>query len=767
MARGEETEPVLTGAPAAGLRKLPPQGAGLRQVFEAISGELELRPLAAQVARAACDLLGADMALIGLVDEAQQVIRIEAAWGEPPVPPGLESGPGVGLAGQVWLSGRPLLLDRGDQPDPPLLPELADYAMVGVPICRRGPVIGVLGVGAAPPGRFHPEDVEVLTLLAQHAAIAIENVRLYQAEKRRASHIAIINRVGRLVSGSLHLDHLLQTAVEATAAHLRHPHIAILLADPANPETLVLRAKSGIFTAPEINPYHQTVNQGIIGTAARTRQRRLVNDVRHDPHYLRLPGADNIYAELAVPIVVGDRLLGVLNVESEQPISEADAEGYEIIADQLGVAIDNARLFAGIRSALEQARLLYETSQRISTAMDVDEVIRAYLEQVAVRGRYACHIVLYDYNEAGERMEARVRARWTPEEGVGLYLDENLPDPAHSLDVLLDAGQTVTIADAQQEDRVPPGLRQLQLKSQRRALALIPLVVGERRVGLVVLSHPYAHAWPETDLQPYQATAAQLATAIDHRQQYRLLYERGQQIAVLQERQRLARELHDSVTQLIFSVTLIAQSIRPAWQRDPAEGERRIARLLELSQLALVEMRALLAELRPSEALPPAGPVEPAHSLSGPPVPGIHRIQQEGLVPVLHQHLADVTGEGLVVDFDPAGYIPQDSAVEEALYRITQEALNNVLKHARARRVKVRLAPDGQAISLTVTDDGIGLSPVAGEPEARPAVGTGGGLGLRSMRERAAALGGMARVTALPEGGTMVAVTIPRKDRLN
>lgn len=605
MARGEETEPVLTGAPAADPRKPLPQWAGLRQVFEAISGEVELRPLLAQVARAACDLLEADVGLIGLVDEARQTIRIEGAWGAPLVPLGLEFGPGVGLAGQVWLSDEPLFLDRGDQLDPPLLPELADYAMMGVPICRRGPVIGVLGVGAARPGQFCPQDAELLALLAHHAAIAIENARLYQAEKRRASHIAIINRVGRLVSSSLHLDHLLQTAVEATVTYLRHPHIAILLADPAKPDTLVLRAKSGIFTAPEINPYHQTINQGIIGTAARTRQRRLVNNVRRDPHYLRLPGADNIYAELAVPIVVGDRLLGVLNVESEQPISEADAEGYEIIADQLGVAIDNARLFAEVRSALEQARLLYETSH--------------------------------------------------------------------------------------------------------------------------------------------------------------LLYERDRQIAVLQERQRLARELHDSVTQLIFSVTLIAQSISPAWRRDPAEAERRIARLLELSQLALVEMRALLAELRPAEAPQPA---VPAHSLSGPPVPGFHRIQQEGLVSVLRQHLAGVTGEGLAVDFDPAAYIPQDTGLEEALYRITQEALNNVLKHARARQVRVRLATDGQASSLTVTDDGIGLPEETGEPEARPGGGTGRGLGLRSMRERAAALGGVTRLAALPEGGTMVAVTIPRKDRL-
>src|SRR5574342_510903 len=128
---------------------------------------------------------------------------------------------------------------------------------------------------------------------------------------------------------------------------------------------------------------------------------------------------------------------------------------------------------------------------------------------------------------------------------------------------------------------------------------MIPLMVRGQRIGLVVLGYPGVHEWNGAGLRPYQATAVQLATAIDSRLQQGLLFERGQQLAVLQERQRLARELHDSVTQLIFSTTLIAQSIAQAWRRDPSEGQHRVDRLLELSQTALQEMRTLLFELRP------------------------------------------------------------------------------------------------------------------------------------------------------------------------
>jgi signal transduction histidine kinase len=360
-------------------------------------------------------------------------------------------------------------------------------------------------------------------------------------------------------------------------------------------------------------------------------------------------------------------------------------------------------------------------------------------------------------------MGARVRGRWTPEEGLALYLEEDAPDRPNPLDLLLDAGQTVAIADATQDERAPAGWDQIRTQAGRSALALIPLIAGGQRIGLVLLSHPAPHQWPEADLQPYQATAAQLATAIDHRQQYHLLYERGRQIAVLQERQRLARDLHDSVTQLIFSVTLIAQSLAPAWRRDPAEGERRVGRLLELSQAALAEMRALLAELRPPEPAPPVRREEREAVSVETPVPGIVRVHQAGLVPALHQHIAGVARDGLQIGFDSTGYISQAPAQEEALYRITQEALNNVIKHAQARRVEVTLCTGAESTCLVVADDGVGLpaDPLVASRRGQ----AGGGLGVQGMQERAAALGGALLLEAAAGGGTAVAATIPRKDR--
>ena len=286
---------------------------------------------------------------------------------------------------------------------------------------------------------------------------------------------------------------------------------------------------------------------------------------------------------------------------------------------------------------------------------------------------------------------------------------------------------------------------------------MIPLMVRSQRIGLVILSYPFVHQWSEADLQPYQATAAQLAAAIDSRQQHLLLIERGQRLAVLEERQRLARELHDSVTQLIFSMTLIAQSIAPAWRRDAAEGERRVTRLLELSQSTLTEMRALLAELRPAEDTAVASGVEGA-------MPEIGRVRRDGLEAALRLHLADIARDGLQVDLTATEYRPQPLAHEETLFRIVQEALNNVVKHARARRIEITLRAVDGLISLTVRDDGQGFTsePIGLADGLRSP--TSGGFGLRIMRERAEALGGRIDVISAPGKGTIIDVRLPQED---
>lgn len=201
--------------------------------------------------------------------------------------------------------------------------------------------------------------------------------------------------------------------------------------------------------------------------------------------------------------------------------------------------------------------------------------------------------------------------------------------------------------------------------------------------------------------------------------------------AVLEERQRLARDLHDSVTQALYGVTLHAE----AAQRQLAAGEEGLAlealRILkQTAQEALDEMRLLIFELRPP------------------------LLAQVGLVAALQARLNAVEGRAQLqtkLIADEIGALP--TPVEEALYRIAQEALNNALKHARARAIVIRILQSGGSLTLDIEDDGVGFSPAE--------AAAGGGMGLRGIAERVAQLRGALTLTSAPAAGTRMHVEVP------
>ncbi len=202
--------------------------------------------------------------------------------------------------------------------------------------------------------------------------------------------------------------------------------------------------------------------------------------------------------------------------------------------------------------------------------------------------------------------------------------------------------------------------------------------------------------------------------------------------AALEERQRLARDLHDSVTQSLYSLTLLAEAARRLLGTGQTPQAREyVARLGETAQQSLKEMRLLVYELRPAE------------------------LEQAGLAGALQQRLDAVEKRagvraGLRVDGD----LDLPGPVEETLYRIAQEALNNALKHAAATTVTVTLRAEARQVTLEIADDGRGFDLAAIQDR--------GGLGLRSMRERAAELGAALQIQAQPGAGTRLQVTLTR-----
>ena len=338
---------------------------------------------------------------------------------------------------------------------------------------------------------------------------------------------------------------------------------------PTDPTILVLRARGGV-TVNASRDDRLSIDNGIMGAAARELRTQLVNDVRRDARYICPPGLAPARAELAVPIQSSNRVHGVLNVESDRAFDDLDRRSMEVIADYLAVAIDNAALF-------EQA----------------------------------------------------------------------------------------------------------------------------------------AH------------------------------------VAVMAERQRLARELHDNVTQILSSMSLLSQTLATAWERSPEEGARRAARLQQLAQTAFAEMRMLLHQLVPSQL----GSITQVSRRSRALV-GVENLREHALPSALTKLLASAVPETIAVKSNFSGYVPQRLDLEEALYRVCQEAVSNTVRHAGAKRIRIEAAVTATQSVLRVADDGRGLDTVF-----RP------GVGLGSMRTRIENLHGQFRIAQNTPNGTLVEARLPRGDR--
>jgi signal transduction histidine kinase len=419
-----------------------------------------------------------------------------------------------------------------------------------------------------------------------------------------------------------------------------------------------------------------------------------------------------------VPIVSGEQVLGVLNVESAERFSEDDAASLQIVADQLSAAIVNARLFEARRRRIERMELIARVGQRIAAQLDPDELFNTTVQELHRRLGYDhASLFLLDPEDPGWLVKRASASRWQGNpNGYRIAIARGIMGAAAR------QRRPVLVNDIAADPRyvaVPDA-------DELRAELATPILLGDRLLG--VLDVAGVARLSMEDVTAIQIISDQLAVAIENAR----LAERGQQLAVLEERRRLARELHDSVTQSLFSMSLLAQALPDLWEIDRAEARAGLGQIREMTRAALAEMRALLFELRP------AG------------------LGQQGLAYALREHATTIerrAGIAVIVDAarDPA--LPEP--VEQAFFRIAQEALANVARHARARRVQVTLRGPAPA-RLAIADDGQGFTiEQAGE----------GRFGLISMRERAAAVGARLRVRSAPGQGAEVIVEWPDPDR--
>jgi signal transduction histidine kinase len=547
------------------------------------------------------------------------------------------------------------------------------------------------------------------------------------SQQTALDRLRVLVDAGIALSSELSLDALLQQLVE-TAAQLTGARYAALGVVDQTGTGLERFLTTGIDAETHEAIGHLPRGQGILGVLIREAHPLRLENLGDDPRSVGFPAHHPpMRTFLGVPILLRGVAYGNLYLTEKEGgggFTDEDEELTQLLAAQAAVAIENTRLYETSTRWLRHLESLNEIGEALAGELELQPL----LELVARRLRSLINVrlVLIALPEPG-REGLRVAA--ADGEGSDAYGLEGM-------ELELGGSKTGRVLQRGRSERVDSVLDDPEIDQQAarrmgvRSALYVPLVVQGRPIG-VVIAHDKLGAtssFTDDDVRLTESLSARAAIAVDLSQRVSRDAVRRVVQAQEAERARLARELHDETGQALTSILLGLKSMEERVESD--EGRSAASELRELVVSTLQDVRRLAVELRPAA------------------------LDDFGLVPAL-ERLRDTVSEQSAISVDVQSSLgdrrlPAD--VETMLYRTVQEALTNVVKHADASHVTVRLGHGDGTVVLTVQDDGRGFDPRSARD---------GGLGLAGMRERAALLGGRFTLEASEGAGTMLKAEVP------
>jgi signal transduction histidine kinase len=525
---------------------------------------------------------------------------------------------------------------------------------------------------------------------------------------------------GIALNSELSLDALLQRLVETAAELTGARYAALGVLDPSG-QALERFLTTGIDEETRNAIGDPPRGRGILGVLIREARPLRLDDIAADPRAVGFPPHHPpMKAFLGVPILQRGIAYGNLYLTEkagEESFTEEDLELTQLLAAQAAVAIENARLYESATRWLHQ----FESLNEIGNALASEVELTPLLELVALRLRELIQARVVLIALLGPSNELTVAAADGEQGLVGLSLD-------------VDHSKSSRILERSRSERVDSVLDDPEVDQEvarrlgARTGLYVPLVVGGEAIGVVV-AHDRLGPDPrftDDDLRLTETLAKRAATGVDLSQ--RVSRDAMRRVVEAQEleRKRLARELHDETGQALASILLGLKPLESATSGDTRES---VLALRELVVSTLQDVRRLAVELRPSA------------------------LDDLGLVPAIDRLARSFGESGVQVDVEAnigAERLPE--AVETVLYRIVQEAVTNVAKHAEASRLSITLTRKGSSVVVIVEDDGKGFDAAAGPSD---------GLGLLGMRERLALVGGTLRIETAADSGTTIAAEVP------
>jgi len=529
---------------------------------------------------------------------------------------------------------------------------------------------------------------------------------------------------GVALASELSLDAVLQKIVETAAELTGARYAALGVIDPSG-QALERFVVTGIDEETQAAIGDVPRGRGILGALIQDAKPLRLENLAEDPRSVGFPpNHPPMRAFLGVPILLRGVAYGNLYLTEKAdgaPFTAEDEELTTMLSSQAAVAIENARLYEAATRWLTQLESLNEIASALASEVELSRV----LELVASRLRELVHarLVLIALPVSdGATLVVRASDGEGADEFLGIRLER-------------DGSKTGKVLERRRSERVDSMIDDFEIDQDagRRLAArtglFVPMLLRDRAIG-VISAHDKESSdarFTDEDVRLAEAFASRAAVAVDLSERVATDALRRVVSAQELERQRLARELHDETGQALTSILLGLKAVEDA--KDRSDLDAAAGQLRELVVSTLQDVRRLAVELRP-KALDDFGLV-----------PAIER-----LVETFREHT------GLEVHLEPqlgAERLPSD--VETTLYRITQEALTNVVKHAQARHVSIVLTRREGSVAAVIEDDGRGLG----------SADDSGGLGLLGMRERIALVGGRLEVESSPGSGTTLSIEVP------
>ncbi|MCC7364583.1 MAG: GAF domain-containing protein [Dehalococcoidia bacterium] len=612
-----------------------------------------------------------------------------------------------------------LLRDPAYAEAQPLLDTMRWDTLAVMPLVYEGRPAGILNCYFLPESDVNDRDMQFLRGISDQAALAVQNARLFDQAAERTRQLNALYNADEELHRSLNLDDVLQAIADVIVEFLGADSAAVVAWDAGTDRPRVRVAGTGFSQTVEALETELVEARGL--RELEQARFRIVEDTLAEPDLdPREAERLGVRALMQVPIVVDGRMVGIFDANYAQPRRFTDAEQrvFLSLAQRAALALENARLFADAAERTRQLDVLYRADEQLHRSLRLDDVVQT-LNDVAVQYLGADRSMFIRWSaEAGYPVP--MSATGVDEEMYSQLAEafRRMANPAG-----FENWQPVYISDALEDSPM------VQLGAQIakvHSVAQLPVLVGEKVFGLYLMGFEQRQSFPREVQRMFGALAQRAGIAIENAQ----LYEQAQNLAAVEERQRLARELHDSVSQALYGIALGARTARTLLDRDPTKAVEPVDYVLQLAEAGLAEMRALIFELRPES------------------------LANEGIVRAIEKHVASLHARyGIRVDAVLGDEPEVPLLVKEALYRIMQEALHNTVKHARAQNVRVALGFDGEVVTLDIRDDGAGFDSDGEFP---------GHLGLKSMRERALRLGGSVTIHSKPGEGTQIVASIPK-----